>query len=101
MSQMNESLIQDVVAEVLGRLGGGPARTASAPVAPVPAAGKHECTCGGAGHSLAGNPGRGHLGVFRDANDACVAAHAGYLQLREKGVAARARVIEIVKAMAD
>src|SRR5207245_1433826 len=44
---------------------------------------------------------RGKHGVFQDANEACAAAHAGFLQLREKGVAARAKVVEIVKTMAD
>jgi aldehyde dehydrogenase len=39
--------------------------------------------------------------VFQDANEACAAAHEGFLQLREKGVAARAKVIEIVKTLSE
>jgi aldehyde dehydrogenase len=45
--------------------------------------------------------GRGKYGVFQEANEACAAAHAGFLQLKQKGIAAREKVIEIVKTMAD
>ena len=40
-------------------------------------------------------------GVFADALSACAAAHAAYLQLASKGVAARAKVVEIVKTLAS
>jgi aldehyde dehydrogenase len=40
-------------------------------------------------------------GVFQDANEACAAAHNGFLQLKKKGVAARAKVVEIVKTLAE
>jgi aldehyde dehydrogenase len=93
MSVVNETLIRDVVAEVLGRLGQG-SRTV---VAPAPA--KPDCGCGGNGHSNAGGPSR--YGVFQDANEACAAAHSGFLQLKQKGVAARAKVVELIKAMAE
>src|SRR6185295_5777031 len=43
----------------------------------------------------------GKYGVFQDANEACAAAHSGFLQLKQKGIAARAKIIEIVKKMAD
>src|SRR6185295_16178871 len=43
----------------------------------------------------------GKYGVFQDANEACAAAHSGFLQLKQKGIAARAKIIEIVKNMAD
>jgi acyl-CoA reductase-like NAD-dependent aldehyde dehydrogenase len=86
MSTINEALIRDVVAEVLGRLGQAPAaKAAPSPGAPQPA-----CACRTNGH-----------GVFQDANEACAAAQAGFFQLREKGVAARAKVVEIVKALAE
>jgi aldehyde dehydrogenase len=39
--------------------------------------------------------------VFQDAKEACAAAQAGFEQLRQEGVAARARVVEIVKTMAE
>jgi aldehyde dehydrogenase len=35
--------------------------------------------------------------VFQDANEACQAAHEAYLQLSDKGVAGRNKVIRIVK----
>src|SRR6266581_678826 len=57
--------------------------------------------CCGNGHAGTGGTGRGKLGVFEDANEACAAAHEGFLKLKQKGVAARAKVIEIVKSMAD
>jgi aldehyde dehydrogenase len=96
MSAINESLVRDVVAEVLGRLNGAPV---SAPrTAPAP---KQDCGCNGKGHSTAAPALRGRFGVFSDANEACAAAHESFLQLRNKGVEARAKVVEIVKALAD
>src|SRR6266498_4002589 len=92
MNAINETLIRDVVAEVLGRLG-----QVSAPAAPSP---KESCGCGN-GHISGGSVGRGKHGVFQDANEACAAAQAAFLQLRQKGVAAREKVVEIVKTMAD
>src|SRR5215831_18058415 len=94
MSAVNEALIRDVVAEVLDRLGKpapSPPPVTHVTSAPAP------CSCSN-GHS---NVGRGKLGVFQDANEACAAAHTGFLQLKEKGMAARAKVVEIVKTMAD
>jgi len=98
MSAVNEALIRDVVAEVLGRLGqaGG-----SKPATPT--SGPSACACGGNGHTTSGSvgAGRGNFGVFQDAKEACAAAQGGFLQLQKKGVAARAKVVEIVKTMAD
>ncbi len=89
MSQVNETLIRDVVAEVLSRLNGG-----TAPVL------KQDCGCNGKSKS-SGPALRGKFGVFQDANEACVAAQESFEQLREKGVAARRKVEEIVKTLAD
>ena len=97
MSAINETLIRDVVAEVLGRLGQAPAAKA----APSPSAPKEAPASGGNGHTTAVTIGRGKHGVFQDANEACAAAHSGFLQLKQKGVAARAKVVEIVKALAE
>jgi aldehyde dehydrogenase len=97
MSAINEALIRDVVAEVLGRLGQG----STAKVAPSPAPPEQACACGGNGHATGSTIGRGKHGVFQDANEACEAAQAGFLQLRQKGVAARVKVVEIVKALAE
>jgi len=93
MSNVNETLIRDVVAEVLGRLGQGGAQPAMAP---------QEKACGCAnGHASVKTSGSGTFGVFQDANEACEAAHSGFLQLRQKGIAARARIVEIIKTMAE
>jgi aldehyde dehydrogenase len=97
MSAINETLIRDVVAEVLGRLGQLPASKSTPPPAPP----KEACGCGGNGHATASTIGRGKHGVFQDANEACAAAQAGFLQLKQKGVAARAKVVEIVKTLAE
>jgi aldehyde dehydrogenase len=85
---INESLIRDIVAEVVGKLGGG-----SAAVPPVPAMSPAIRT---------GTPGgRGTFGVFRDVNEACTAAHEAYLQLQDKGVETRRTIVGIVKKMAE
>jgi aldehyde dehydrogenase len=94
MSSVNEALIRDVVAEVLGRLNGGVAvqpRTAEPE--------KEHCGCPGNGRVTTTS--RGRFGIFDDAKEACVAAHEAFLQLQEKGVAARRKVEEIVKELAD
>jgi aldehyde dehydrogenase len=99
MNAVNETLIRDVVAEVLGRLNGAPAAPARA-TAPLPSA-KQDCGCNGKSHSTAGPGRRGTLGVFDDANEACVAAQEAFVQLQQKGVAARVKIVEIVKTMAE
>ncbi len=99
MSAVNETLIRDVVAEVLGRLGQAPGPKPSAPAgAPAPACGcDQNGSVSGGGLRTRG----GAYGVFQDADAACDAAQGGFLQLKKAGVAARVRVIEIVKAMAE
>src|SRR2546430_321493 len=85
MNPVNETLIRDVVAEVLARLNGAPAPAQSASfTAPAP------CGCDGKSHAAPSNPAlRGKFGVFQDANEACAAAQEAFLQLQQKGVAAR------------
>ena len=85
---VNEALIRDVIQDVLGRLGG------EAPAAP--AAGEDKGSCGCSGKS-----GGKDFGVFQNANDACDAAAKAFLQLREQGVEARRKIIEIVKGMCE
>ena len=86
MSAVNETVIREIVSEVLGRLGGVSAPKNSAP-APAP---KADCGCNGKSHAAA--PGlRGKFGVFTDANEACAAAHESFLQLQKAGVAARSK----------
>jgi aldehyde dehydrogenase len=102
MSAVNETLIRDVVAEVLGKLG----KTGSRNGSPAPST-KESCNCHGTTSPAGSSPSGGSIrhggrdGVFQDAGEACAAAHAGYLQLKQKGMAARAKVVEIVKALAD
>src|SRR6185312_9658286 len=101
MSAVNETLIRDVVTEVLGRLNGS-VTTMKPAATPMPA--KSDCGCSEKNRvsgSISTGFGRSKYGVFQDANEACSAAHEGYLQLRQKGVAARAKVVEIVKTMAE
>jgi aldehyde dehydrogenase len=93
MSAVNETLIRDVVAEVLGRLGQKPAG-GDAPK-------KEQCGCGNGQVSGSVRSGGGKHGVFQDAGQACAAAHDAFLKLKEKGMAARAKVVEIVKTLAE
>ena len=95
MSAINETLIRDVVAEVLNRLGNGPSGNRS----PGPSA--PPCACDAKPKSSGGSLRNGRHGVFQDANDACSAAHSGFLQLKKGGIAARAKVVEIVKSLAE
>ena len=90
MNAVNETLIRDVVAEVLGRLG----------QTPSPGSSKHSCGCGN-GQPSGASIGHGKHGVFQDANEACAAAQPAFLELKKKGVAAREKVVQIVKTMAD
>jgi aldehyde dehydrogenase len=95
MSAINEVLVRDVVAEVLSRLGHG--QSGNGTPTPAPAA----CGCEAKSKPSGGSIRSGRHGVFQDANEACAAAHAGFLQLRKGGIAARARIVELVKALAD
>ena len=99
MTAVNETLIRDVVADVLGRLGGATVAPKISAPAPAPAPAKTDCGC--TGKSSAKPARRGTLGVFEDANEACTAAHEAFLQLQKAGVAARVKIVEIVKSMAE
>src|SRR6267154_1667066 len=92
MSAINETLIRDIVSEVMGRLG-----------QPTAAPAKEACGCTGNGHATGGSFSvkSGRYGVFQDANEAWAAAQDAFEQLREKGVSARAKVVEIVKTLAE
>src|SRR3569833_2438332 len=112
MSAVNETLIRDVVTEVLGRLNGNSGTGVSPVRSNQPTQNPHgqdprattACGCSEknrvSGRSIS-TSGRGKYGVFQDANEACTAAHEGFLQLKQKGVAARIKVVEIVKTMAE
>src|SRR5690349_11028849 len=95
MSAIKETLIRDVVAEVLSRLGQGSTGNGSpAPSAPA-------CGCEHKPKATGGSIRSGRHGVFQDANEACAAAQDAFLQLKAKGMAARAKVVEIVKTLAE
>src|SRR5258705_8082146 len=94
MNAVNEALIRDVVAEVLGRLGQAAPLPNSTPNA------KPDCGCGN-GHTTSRAGSNGKHGVFENAEDACAAAQAGFLQLKKKGIEARNKVVEIIKSLAD
>ena len=100
MSAVNETLIHDVVAEVMAKLGGAPAPVPAKPAPPAPPPANASC---GAAESRARPTSalRGKFGVFQDASEACAAAQEAYLQLQEKGVAARRKIEEIVKTLAE
>ncbi len=100
MSAVNETLIRDVVAEVLGKLGGTTTTTKPSPATSAPAPKSDSCGCSVKKSSVAPAL-RGKYGVFATAEEACGAAQEAFLQLKEKGVAARRKIEEIVKAMAE
>jgi acyl-CoA reductase-like NAD-dependent aldehyde dehydrogenase len=103
MNAVNDTLIRDVVAEVLGKLGGTSAPAAKplpAPSAPPPAP-EPSCDCGTRNISTVNVALRGKFGVFQDTNEACAAAQEAYLQLKQKGIEARRKIEEIVKTLAE
>ena len=96
MSAINEALIRDVISEVLGRIG-TPASASAPQRASAPAAAPHtDCGC----HKTS-TVASGKYGVFQTADEACAAAAEAYVKLKAGGVAARRKVINIVKTMAD
>jgi aldehyde dehydrogenase len=98
MSVVNETLIRDVVAEVLSRLGQRAAPAGSS-------ASSNGASCGCDGNRGAAAPARagarGTFGVFQDANEACQAAQDAFIQLQKQGMEARRKVVQIVKDMAE
>jgi len=93
--QLDESAVRAVVEEVMRGLGRSPILSpAPAPSASVGGPGAPRAAFSSPGSS---KPGR--YGVFEDVNDACAAAQQAFEQLKEKGVAGRAKVVEIVKEM--
>ncbi len=100
MSAVNETLIRDVVAEVLSRLGGS--TTSPAKPSPAPATAPKTDTGGcGVKKASAAPALRGKFGVFATADEACEAAQEAFLQLKSKGIAARRKIEEIVKTLAE
>ena len=90
-ASVNENVIREVVAEVLGRLGKLPA---NGPPPALPAAAP------AAAAAPARATGGRSFGVFPDANAACEAAQAAYEQLSAQGVAGRNKVVQLIKDIA-
>ena len=90
---MDQALIENIVSEVLSKLGQGSGARPPAASASPPSAAPSSLPANG-------RPSRRAYGVFATAAEACEAAHQGFLQLREKGLEGRAKVCEIVKKMA-
>jgi aldehyde dehydrogenase len=107
-SAINETLIRDVIEDVLGRLNRGqPATTsttASPPAAtptpaPVPADARPACGCPTGRGPAPGTVSRGQFGVFEQADEACAAAGEAWVQLSAMGVAGRVKIIRIIKEL--
>ncbi len=101
MDAINESVIRDIVAEVVGRLGAGTAALVPASSSPGPSqrSGSPGPAIRTTATRAAAQPGR--FGVFETAGEACVAAHEAYRQLVEKGVEARRKIVDVVKRLAE
>jgi len=96
--QLDEATLRGVVEEVLLSLGGNgrlpaAAGASAATVTQVSAAAKPKSAARPAAI-------RGH-GIFDDAGEAAEAAAGAFEQLREKGLAARRKVVEIVKGLCN
>src|SRR5665213_251844 len=87
---LNENLIREVVEEVLGRLSGKPETV-------KPKSAGADCGC----HKNNNGSESGKYGVFQDANSACEAAGAAFVKLQEGGLAARRKVVSIIKTLAE
>ena len=83
MSQLSEAAIREVVTEVLSKIQSPPAQPPVAPAAPA----------------IHSGDATGKNGVFDEAASAAKAARVAFGQLRKKGWAGRAKVVEIVKQM--
>ncbi len=101
MSAVNETIIRDVVAEVLGKLGATSTVTSAAAPASAPASKNDSCGCGTKKASSTNTALRGKFGVFATADEACEAAQEAFLQLKAKGVEARRKIESIVKSLAE
>jgi aldehyde dehydrogenase len=102
--QLDENTLRNVVEEVLRGLGRAPAAGGDKPVPPAPASAPNKAEESKAvpsrTHGSFRTSSRGRrFGVFEDAKEACAAAHEAFLQLKEQGVAARVKVVDIVKEM--
>lgn len=83
-TQINETLIRDIIEEVMQRIGQPSTQKSESNQSETPSPKKCPAC-------------RNKFGVFQDPNEACQAAYDAYLQLSEQGVAGRVKIINIVK----
>jgi aldehyde dehydrogenase len=89
--QLDEQALRTIVEDVMRSLGRSPV------VSPAPAPSSPSASVSVApAIRRSGGP---RFGVFEDVKEACAAAQAAFEQLRERGVAGRAKVVEIVKKL--
>jgi aldehyde dehydrogenase len=87
---IDEQALRTIVEDVMRALGRSPI------VSPAPSASMAAAVASAPPAIRRGGP---RFGVFEDVNDACAAAQDAFEQLKTKGIAGRAKVIEIVKGL--
>ncbi|MBI4626361.1 MAG: aldehyde dehydrogenase EutE [Verrucomicrobia bacterium] len=90
--QLDEQALRTIVEDVMRNLSRSPVLSP----APAPSAAAGPSSSGGAPRVSSKGP---RYGVFEDVKEACAAAQDAFEQLREKGIAGRAKVVEIVKEL--
>jgi aldehyde dehydrogenase len=99
---VNEQLIRDVIEEVLGRLGGaGALPAAPAPSSPARPSAASTPPSASAPPPVKSTGGPRHFGLFQEAGPACEAARRAFLQLQEKGLEARRKIVDLVKRICE
>ncbi|MDO8539642.1 MAG: aldehyde dehydrogenase [Opitutaceae bacterium] len=91
--QLDETTLRAVVDEVLRGLGRPPAASAA------PSNSNRESRAPASVAPSVTSRTDGRFGLFSDPVAACTAAQDAFLQLREKGLAGRAKVVELVKSL--
>ncbi|MBL9208959.1 MAG: aldehyde dehydrogenase EutE [Opitutaceae bacterium] len=88
--QLDEQALRSIVEDVMRSLGRSPI------VSPAPAPSVAAALASAPPAVRRGGP---RFGVFEDVKEACAAAQDAFEQLKTKGIAGRAKVVEIVKAL--
>jgi aldehyde dehydrogenase len=88
--QLDEQALRSIVEDVMRSLGRSPN------VSPAPAPSVAAAIASAPPATRRGGP---RFGVFEDVKEACAAAQDAFEQLKTKGIAGRAKVVEIVKAL--
>ncbi|MSU47943.1 MAG: aldehyde dehydrogenase EutE [Opitutus sp.] len=88
--QIDEQALRGIVEEVMRSLGRSPI------ISPAPSAAVAAAVASAPAVVRRGGP---RFGVFENVNEACAAAQDAFEQLKTKGIAGRAKVVEIVKGL--